>query len=283
MNPAIRLRPLSEADLGFADALRAGVGWNQTLNDWRRFLRMDPNGCFVAEWNGTLAGTATTTLYRTDLAWIGMVLVEPASRKRGIGRALLEHCIEYLTKAGVRCIKLDATPLGKPVYEALGFETEWTLTRWECPDNTPKPAATSAALRDWQESDARSVTALDTEAFGVSRQHLLSELSVQCRCALVSEEQPGYGMMRTGSRANYLGPVTTRSPEVARGLVTGLMASGGSEPVYWDIPDLNEHAREWAENWGFTRQRTLTRMFRGENSAAGNPRMQFALAGPELG
>src|SRR4030095_8944740 len=61
MNPAIRLRRLTESDLLFADVLRAQAGWNQTLTDWRRFLRMNPGGCFLAEWGGAPPGTARTT------------------------------------------------------------------------------------------------------------------------------------------------------------------------------------------------------------------------------
>src|SRR5690349_9273722 len=116
-----RIRVMTAEDFSFADSLRASAGWNQTLRDWRRFLELDPKGCFVAELNGELAGkmppvpvgTATTTRYENKIAWIGMVLVHPEQRRHGIGRGLLLHCIEYLKNSGVRCIKLDATPLGK--------------------------------------------------------------------------------------------------------------------------------------------------------------------------
>src|SRR5215510_8173248 len=122
MNPSLHVRCLTQADLPFADSVRATAGWNQTRRDWERFLALEPNGCFLAEWNGAPAGTATTTVYGTELAWIGMVLVHPDYRRRGIGRALLEHCIEHLREREVRCIKLDATPAGKKVYDGLGFK-----------------------------------------------------------------------------------------------------------------------------------------------------------------
>ena len=74
MNSALRLRLLKRADLAFADSVRALAGWNQTMEDWERFLSAEPDGCFLAEWNGASAGTATTTVYERELAWIGMVL-----------------------------------------------------------------------------------------------------------------------------------------------------------------------------------------------------------------
>src|SRR5580700_4974672 len=114
----LRMRTMLPSDLSFADSLRALAGWNQTPADWRRFLAMQPEGCFMAQWNGVPAGTATTTVYGSDLAWIGMVLVHPEYRRRGIGRGLLLKCIEHLQARRVRCIKLDATPQGRPVYES---------------------------------------------------------------------------------------------------------------------------------------------------------------------
>src|SRR6266581_1863470 len=87
--PEISLRLLGPTDLAFADSLRELAGWNQTIDDWQTFLVLSPEGCFVAEWNGSPAGTATTVCYGKELAWIGMLLVHPAFRRRGIGRALL--------------------------------------------------------------------------------------------------------------------------------------------------------------------------------------------------
>src|SRR2546425_10786138 len=141
MSSPLRFRLLDREDLPFADSLRALAGWNQTLDDWERFLALEPEGCFLADWNGTPAGTATTIVYGPELAWIGMVLVHPEFRRRGIGRALLQHCIDSLRERGVRCIKLDATPVGRAVYRDLGFHDEWTLKRWVRP-SAPAPTAT---------------------------------------------------------------------------------------------------------------------------------------------
>src|SRR3954470_6746665 len=104
----LTLRHLTAADLPFADALRATAGWNQTLTDWRRFLDLSPCGCLLAECDGRPVATATTIVYGQELGWIGMLLVHPDFRRRGIARVLMDHCIEILRSAGVRSIKLDA-------------------------------------------------------------------------------------------------------------------------------------------------------------------------------
>jgi ribosomal protein S18 acetylase RimI-like enzyme len=283
----LHLRVMLPSDLPFADSLRALAGWNQTLDDWRRYLTMQPQGCFLAEWDGAPAGTATTMVYGSDLAWIGMVLVHPEYRRRGIGRGLLLKCIEHLRACRVRCIKLDATPQGRPVYKNLGFQDEWTLRRWEADLSTLAPAASDSRIRAWTEADALRFDLLDAHAFGASRRELMLSLAQQSRCALVYESQPGQptgcGMLRQGARASYLGPVSATSPQEGIALIETLTAQEHTGRVFWDIPDLNATAVDWAGRHGFSVQRSLTRMWLGDNCRPGNPLEQFALAAPELG
>lgn len=281
----LNLRLLTHEDLPFADSVRALAGWNQTIADWERFLSAAPDGCFIAEWNGVPAGTATTISYGPALAWIGMVLVHPDFRRRGIGSALLGRCIEHLRKRGVRCIKLDATPAGKQVYDGLGFKEEWTLTRWEHAAARWPAAESSSGIRSCR--DVEVVESLDAAAFGVSRRKALEPLMKQSRCALMFEAEPGqvagYGLLRDGSSALYLGPVVAVSADVGIRLVGALLAHAEGRKVYWDIPDENIAAVECARERGFTPQRTLTRMYLGENATAGDRLRQFAIVGPEQG
>ncbi len=289
MNASLRVRVMQEADLPFADSLRAKVGWNQTLDDWRRFLAMQPKGCFLAELDGALAGTATTVVYGSDLAWIGMLLVHLDFRRRGVGRALLLKCIEHLQALNVKCIKLDATPEGRLVYEKLGFKEEWSLRRWEAslPGDVSFSESSESSLRSWNEADWERLGSLDAQAFGTSRRKLILALARQSRCALTCERagegQTGYGFLREGSRASYLGPVVATSPRDGIALVERLLSKAGGTRVFWDIPDLNVVAVDWASRHGFTVQRSLTRMWLGENCCAGDPLQQFAIAGPEMG
>jgi GNAT superfamily N-acetyltransferase len=276
---------MTRGDLAFADSVRALAGWNQTMADWERFLAAEPDGCFLAESERVPAGTATTTVYGAALAWIGMVLVHPDHRRRGIGRALLERCIEHLRARGVRCIKLDATPAGKQVYDGLGFKDEWTLTRWEhAAVHGPKTQSISG-MRDCREFEV--VEQLDAAAFGVSRRRMLEPLIKQSRCALTCESEAskvaGYGLLREGSAALYLGPVVAGSGDVGVRLGNALLVRGEGRKIYWDIPDQNATATRLARESGFAPQRTLTRMYLGENTAPGNPLQQFAIAGPEVG
>src|ERR1700683_884599 len=121
---SLQIRVMTPADVPAGMRLKDLAGWNQTEQDWRRFLEAAPDGCFVAEWSGQVAGTVTTISYENRFAWIGMVLVDPQLRGKGVGTALLERAMDYLDASGVPCLKLDATPQGRPIYERLGFRAE---------------------------------------------------------------------------------------------------------------------------------------------------------------
>src|SRR6185503_3320345 len=97
----IEVRLLRESDLPAALRLKELAQWNQTENDWLRLLRLEPNGCFCATFDGEVVATTTTTTYGTDLAWIGMVLVDPRRRQLGIATRLMNRALEYLGKVGV--------------------------------------------------------------------------------------------------------------------------------------------------------------------------------------
>ena len=281
---------MAGTDVPFADRVRDSAGWNQSLQDWRRLLRHDPRGCFVAEWNGRPAGTATTTVYSKDLAWIGMVLVDPAMRRRGIGTALLAHCIEHLRRSGVGCIKLDATPMGRKVYDPLGFVAEWSLSRWEtaelpaCPGRRRSSAAPNP--RPLESGGIGSVAGLDAAAFGVARNRMLSMLAAQSATRVLTDgagRTVGYGMLRPGRRAHYLGPMAAEEESSGIALADDLLGGVQGQSLYWDIPDANRAAIGVARRRGMHRQRSLTRMYLGENTTPGRPAALWAIAAPEIG
>jgi len=283
------LRLMTEGDLAAVDALRRLAGWNQTPEDWRRLLELEPQGCFLAEVNDELAGTVTTTAYGRAIAWIGMMLVHPKHRRRGVATHLMSRAIEHLRRRSVRCIRLDATPAGYPLYEKLGFVPEWTLTRCQrAATGTPASAGDGglSTTRELAPADWDAVEQIDAAAFGAPRSRLLRGLARQSVKALVwPARQPvlGWGLLRGGADADYLGPVTCSRPEGAISLATELLRGTATRPVLWDVPDGNDAAKATAERFGFAPIRTLTRMRLGPAAAGSDPRAQFAIADPAVG
>lgn len=268
----LHIRQMTPGDIDLAMSLKDQVGWNQTPDDIRRLVEYEPEGCFIAEADGVPVGTVSTTSYGTKLAWIGMMLVLPEYRRRGIARKLMQTSIEYLKSRGVTCIKLDATPLGQPLYEQLGFHAEWGFQRWELEGDEVASFASEGAIPTEQ-------LALDEEAFGADRSRWVSSVADGCRVFAASS---GYGMLRPGSVATYLGPVVIRNASEVEPLVTEMLATVAGR-VFWDIPTGNEVSENLAAELGFQPVRQLLRMWTGDGNVEGRPDLQFALLDPTTG
>jgi ribosomal protein S18 acetylase RimI-like enzyme len=87
---------------------------------------------FVAEVDGMVVGSASCQLYSglypnvfipeyRKYGYIWCVYVESSYRKRGIAKQLTSMAVNHLKAVGCTRVILNASPLGKPVYEQLGF------------------------------------------------------------------------------------------------------------------------------------------------------------------
>jgi GNAT superfamily N-acetyltransferase len=80
--------------------------------------------------DGTIAGGGGATIIPwppgpqymgTQLAFVYNVYTEPAHRRRGLARQLMEAIHEWCREHGVTSIALNASRDGQPLYEALGY------------------------------------------------------------------------------------------------------------------------------------------------------------------
>ena len=279
----IEIRLLLESDLPAALRLKELAGWNQIENDWKRLLQLEPHGCFCATSNGEVVGTATTTTYGRDLAWIGMVLVDPEHRRRGIGTKLMKTAMTYLDAAGVTTVKLDATPAGRPVYQGLGFNEESLVERWE---GIGIESTSSGSTLD--EATKSEVLTLDRRAFNADRatlmKMLVNESSIQpCFANDGRNGMTGFALARRGTVATYVGPVVAIGAKVASTLLDEMLGQLLNQRIYVDLNADFPKGRQILGERGFTKQRDLIRMSSGKKSDAGTSRLVFAIAGPELG
>ncbi|HEV7893190.1 MAG TPA: GNAT family N-acetyltransferase [Pyrinomonadaceae bacterium] len=288
----VGINPLVEADVPAAMKLKESAGWNQTEADWLRLLRLEPRGCFAATAEGgRLVGTATTTTYGRELAWVGMVLVDPSYRRRGIASRLMGAALSYLDSEGIETVKLDATPDGRHVYERLGFESELTIERWHrlgrvAADNARPEHARGEAASIVEAARLEKILELDRAAFGVDRARLVEMLIAESSAALfrsVAGGGRGYALARAGASADYVGPVVASDSETAARLLEEVLARLVSRPVYVDVNTQFEWAARSLAERGFRKQRDLIRMRRGAESGAGTSDKVFAIAGPEVG
>jgi GNAT superfamily N-acetyltransferase len=258
----IRVRLMTAADLPLGLSLCRAAGWNQTEADWRRFLDRQPDGCFVAEYDGTPVGTTATTVFGA-VAWVAMVLVEESVRGRGIGTALMRHALEFLEQRKVITVRLDATPLGRSVYERLGFVEQLRLARYQgvLPPAPEVAGVETATPQQWEALAALDEATTRTDRRGVLRR-LFAEHPARVRLVRNGEAPVGFLVTRPGARAVHLGPCIA-TPEAGPLLLADAWHHYAGQPIYLDVPEPNEAATKLAEAHGLTVQRHLTRMCRG--------------------
>ncbi|PYT73265.1 MAG: hypothetical protein DMG39_07115 [Acidobacteria bacterium] len=280
----MRLRVMTERDVPGGLRLNTLSGWNQTAADWHRFLCNSPRGCFVMENHGKVAGTATTICYENRFAWIGMVLVDPEYRNQGIGTQLLKKTIEYLDDARVATMKLDATPLGKPLYTNLGFVDECEIERWILKRSAGTRPALCAPLG---EIPMEQIFRFDEELFGADRSFLLRSLFAEApefAIAVCEGGLPlGYAFGRCGLFADHLGPWMARSRAAAEKVLQEFLSRSSRETLIVDCMKSNSMGVELLSAYGFAPSRLLTRMVRGSNVYRGRPASFCAILGPEFG
>jgi len=278
----MNIRFMTMTDVGAGMRLKDLAGWNQTSADWERFLSASPDGCFVAEAEGRVAGTVTTIVYQGRFAWIGMVLVDPEFRGRGIGTRLLNRAIEYLDSRSIPTLKLDATPQGKPIYEKLGFASEYEIERWTL--DRPARGTTAQTLRSPTLDD---LLELDREVFGADRSALLRTLVSAAPDFTLAvregEALAGYAFGRRGSVADHLGPWTAKQESAACELLEEFLARSSRDRIFVDCLKSNPFAKTLLRAHGFEFSRPLTRMYRGPNDHPGRPEWLCSVLGPEFG
>jgi predicted N-acetyltransferase YhbS len=268
-------------DLPAGLQLSRQAGWNQTEADWSRTLDLEPEGCFVAEREGETVGTVTTCIFGS-VAWVAMVLVDEVVRGQGIGKALVAHAVEFLDRQGIRTVRLDATPLGLPIYEKLGFVAEYRLDRYH---GELAGAEGESKARPLKPDQMDGLIALDRAVTGTDRCKLLRRLADErpeaIRIVRRGQRVDGFLMARPGARAVQIGPCIA-GPEAGPLLLTEAWQTYAGQAIFIDVPTDHTEAQAIARAGGLTVQRYLMRMCRGKRLVEQLASL-WASAGPEKG
>jgi len=277
----MELRLLNRSDVETVMAYKDVAGWNQSLADWERFIRLNPAGCFATELNGKVVGVTTTFVYKGGTGCVGILAVDPGYRRQGIGTSLLKSAVAHLEGRGVDTVHAYTPPISKSVFERLGFSTGSEIERWVLYRKEAAPVLARTALPDLEK-----ILAADREVFGADRGELLRSLHADAPDFTLATELEGevigYALGRGGSRADHLGPWVAWDPPTARELLSEFLRRSGRDTVIVDCPKANEMARELLLSQGFLISRPMIRMVRGGETHPGRPELLCGILGPEF-
>ena len=98
----------------------------------RAFSSLPPSSAhlYAARVDGDAAAVLMTHDHDGDMG-VWAVATMPAARGRGLSRALLAHAMADARARGCETTSLEATQLGRPVYERLGYRPLGVVEMWE--------------------------------------------------------------------------------------------------------------------------------------------------------
>jgi ribosomal protein S18 acetylase RimI-like enzyme len=279
------IRYFGPDDLDFAEMQKEREGWAASRDQFNIYLELDPDGCFVAMSDDQPVGMVTATSFGRS-GWIGNLIVEPDFRNRGIGRSLMERAIESLCGKGAKTIRLEADPLGVPLYRKLDFVDEFESCRLRLPESKNRPRFDAEAVEPMTTGDLDEVAALDTEIVGPKRRSFLELKFLAAQLALVRRRDGKIVASLLASPNNQgfrIAPCTALEHEDARCLINAAISAASGAPVLIGLPALNTAGLDMLGELGFDKAASSLRMRLGPAIDAGDPTRVFAIASGAVG
>jgi len=277
----IDFRPMGESDLSAAHALSCSVGWPHRLEDWQFALAVGEG--IVACQGQRLVGTAMWWRYEGRQARIGLVTVDPAIQRAGIGRQMMNAIIERLAEPR---IILNATEAGDPLYRRLGFSPVGTIIQHQGASfGAPLvPLRAGERIRPLGRNDTERLIALDASAIGARRDKVIAELTRDGDAVILDDsgDTVGFAFFRRFGRGHVIGPVVARDTAAARALVAHWIGLNAGMFLRVDVPG-ESGLSDWLDDLGLARVSPVLTMVRGAPLDPPGPFRTFGLVSQALG
>jgi GNAT superfamily N-acetyltransferase len=267
------VRAFGEADLAAADGVVVAAYSMPSSRraELARYLALQPDGWFLVWVDGQPVGVGGAVDYG-PCAYVGLVGVLPAMRRRGIALALMRHLLNWLDDRGCPTTLLDASAAGAPLYERLGFvDDDEALFFVRATDGLPDAGAPHRPCEPLTAADLPEVVAFDAPIYGAPRTALLaSYLASYPGRAYVTRDAAGQLTGYLIAQSTLIGPWAARTPTGAEALLRAALTlsygAGSSPRDGWPaaiVPASNRPAAALLSRYGFRQQRSLRHMRRG--------------------
>ncbi|MFB5089274.1 GNAT family N-acetyltransferase [Psychrobacillus sp. PGGUH221] len=249
----LELMQFDEYDVLELIELSASVGWDYDEHEIRTVMS---SGKIFGHKNavGKIVSSAAIIPYDTDLASIGMVIVNKEYRGLGLGKKATQKCIDSVSKE--TSIMLISTEDGKPLYENLGFITVDYIHKYLSDSyiQTKMSINQEITLGKYSENDFNEIVELDSAAFGDKRRKFLLNRIEQSKLCLVVRNQKGkiigYGLSILGPINLILGPIVAPNPQTAA-LIVDELALNHQGKLRIDVPSSNKELMFFLQKSGF--------------------------------
>lgn len=235
--------------------LSASVGWDY---DEHEISTVMSSGKIYGHKNsvGKIVSSAAIIPYDTDLASIGMVIVNEEYRGLGLGKKATQKCIDSVSQD--ISIMLISTEDGKRLYENLGFNTADYVHKYLSDHYIPTKLFINQeiTLEDYSEHDINEIIELDSAAFGDKRRRLLMNRINQSKHCLVVRNLKrkiiGFGLSILGPVNLLIGPIVAPDSQTAALIIDRLVLNHQGN-LRIDVPSNNDELMLFLEKSGFVK------------------------------
>ena len=243
MQEPFALDTLTAADTHACWQLSQALRWPHREADWQQFISWaKAHGAPLAvRADGRLIGCGLAWQWGQEQGSIGMVIVDNAWQRRGIGKRLFKGLLQALEG---RDVMLQATAQGRPLYESLGFAAIGHARQFHGHWQPPAEAGPSSSIaadeltRLMQPQDLPALLAYDRRERGLARPALLAQMDADERCAVSVDTHGrlcGYGILRRFGRGWVVGPLLADGADRAVALVKRLTQERTGDFVRIDL------------------------------------------------
>ncbi len=225
--------------------------WNPGKYDYKPYFEMDKKGYLLLLVDEKPVGSISLVKYSNEFSFIGLFIVLPEYRSRGLGKVLWEAAMLNLEKFPT--IGLYSVPQQVSRYSTSGFVEAYKNKRRSA--QAPEKPEEISYLMDAKKNPNRMFSALcryDKEVFTHNREKLLnSMLKMPQTFAFVSfnknDRVNGYGIVRPCMEGFRIGPLYADDCESAKTLFRILLSRIPGKSFILDMPENNTFSDLFAE------------------------------------
>ena len=260
----ISIRTLSPDDLEITDSIvTSAFGLSSSrAEEIRRYFALEPNRWFLATYRDQPAGVVGATNYG-PFTYLGMMTVRKELQRKGIGRALLQHMLDWTETQAIPYLRLDASDAGFPLYLRFGFEVLDQVFKFQLSDYSPS-SNFPQRVRSLKFQDIQALADFDSPIFGASRAGLFHALLTDFPDRSFAVYDTSGGMAGyLFAQTRQLGPWAARSPRDAEALLQAALTLAYKGDPLAITPEINTAALDLLERYGFRHVLTNRHMQRG--------------------
>lgn len=243
----VEFLPIQFAQLKIVLQWAADEGWNPGINDAEIFWHTDPQAFYGIFYAGKLIGGGAIVQYNQQFGFMGLFIVLPEYRSKGLGKYLWykrrDTLLNRLPKNA--SIGMDAVLAMQPFYAQGGFHLAFKDERHLLKG---RHFEICKNITEINSSDFEHILAFDKLCFSTNRNQFLKAWLFQSQSYsfkyTADDKIQGFIVLRKALHGYKIGPLFANNYQVAEELLkAGLNVVNGSD-VFMDIPTANKSAIE---------------------------------------